>query len=78
MYGAGDPAVMARMFDLLGKLAWRFPPEQHFVVRCQLARLRSTVAAQNFDSAQTQQLQARSTRVDDRLAQSATTKGRTN
>lgn len=68
-YGAGDPAVMGRMFDLLTELAWRFPVDQYFVVRGQLARLRITVAAQDFDAAQTQQLQARATRVDDRLAQ---------
>lgn len=73
-YGASDPAVMGRMFDLLAELAWRFPPGQHFVVRGQLARLRATVAAQDFDAAEIEQLQARSARVDEWLAESA--KGR--
>jgi uncharacterized membrane protein len=69
-YGAPDPAVMARMFDLLAELAWRFPPEQHFVVREQLARLRSTVAAQDFDAAEIELLQVKSVRVDGWLAES--------
>lgn len=67
-YGAGDPAVMGRLFDLLGELAWRFPTSQHFVVSSQLSRLRATVEAQNFDSAQVHQLEAKAARVDDLLA----------
>ncbi|MET3808257.1 putative membrane protein [Nakamurella sp. UYEF19] len=66
-YGAADPAVMGRMFDLLGELAWRFPPEEHPVVRSQLARLRSTVAAQDFDAEETRQLRNRAALVESRL-----------
>ena len=71
-YGADDAEVMGRMFDLLSELAWRFPASQHFIVRGQLARLRATVAAQDFDAEQDQQLRARAARVDDRLAAPST------
>ncbi|MET3808343.1 putative membrane protein [Nakamurella sp. UYEF19] len=67
-YGAGDPAVMSRLFDLLGELAWRFPTSQHPVVSSQLSRLRATVDAQNFDTVQMHQLEAKAALVEDLLA----------
>lgn len=48
-YGATDPAVLTRIGVLLRELAWCVPPGQHAVVIDQLARLRATAAAQDFD-----------------------------
>ena len=74
IYGATDPAVMGRMLDLLSELAWRFPPEQHHLVRSQLTRLNTTIAAQNFDATQIQQLHTKTVRVEEWLAHPPTTK----
>jgi len=55
-YGAADPAVLARIVVLLRELAWCVPPGQHAAVVDQLARLRATAAAQDFDDHERQQL----------------------
>lgn len=62
-YGASDPQVMVRLFDLLAELAWRSRPDQHHVVAGQLARLRDTVQAQDFDAVEVEQLRAAGARV---------------
>lgn len=52
-YGAGDPVVMARLVALLQEVAWTVRlPDQRTAVREQLARLRVTAAAQDFDSSE--------------------------
>ena len=63
-YGAADPQVMARLFDLLRELAWRCHPDQHHVVTDQLNRLRATVAAQDFDTTETGQLDEAARQVE--------------
>ena len=56
-YGAADPFVMARLFTLLRELAWSSSlPEQHDVIAGQLARLRATVLAQDFDDVERAEL----------------------
>lgn len=62
-YGASDPQVMSRLFDLLAELAWRSRPDQHHVVAGQLARLRDTVEAQDFDAVEVGLLLAAGSRV---------------
>ncbi len=50
-YGAGDPFVLGRLFGLLRELAWCVQLDGHRrAVRDQLARLRETAAAQDFDA----------------------------
>lgn len=66
-YGASDPQVMARLFALLGELAWRAHPEDHHVVVDQLRRLRDTVTDQNFDTVERQTLAQHGRAVDDVL-----------
>ena len=51
-YGASDPQVLGRLFQLLAELAWTAAPPHRALVRDQLARLRATVAAQDFDEAE--------------------------
>lgn len=52
-YGAGDPAVVTRLFGLLREVGWSVhSDEQREVVLEQLERLRQTVAAQDFDAAE--------------------------
>ncbi|MEO8967244.1 MAG: DUF2254 domain-containing protein [Solirubrobacteraceae bacterium] len=49
-YGASDPFVLRRLFELLAEVAWRAAhPDQHQAITGQLARLRATAAAQDFD-----------------------------
>lgn len=49
-YGADDPSLLARLFILLREVAWQVTnPEQKSAIAGQLARLRRTVAAQDFD-----------------------------
>ena len=49
-YGAADPQVMAKIFQVLVDLGHRVPSEQHAVVRTHLERLRGTCAVQAYDS----------------------------
>ncbi|WP_284581607.1 DUF2254 domain-containing protein [Streptomyces sp. 2P-4] len=47
-YGAADPSVLARILMLLRELAWHTAPGQHHPIVANLARVRSTVAAQDL------------------------------
>lgn len=49
-YGAADPQVMAKIFQVLIDLARQSSPSQRPVVRTHLARLRGTCLAQSYDS----------------------------
>lgn len=62
-YGASDPQVITRLFDLLAELAWHIDPRQHHVVLGQLTRLEDTVKAQDFDAVELDQMRAAAARV---------------
>ncbi|MDN5790099.1 MAG: DUF2254 domain-containing protein [Micrococcales bacterium] len=49
-YGAPDPQVMQRLYQLLAELAWHCRPDQLDVVSNQLERLDATVQGQDYDS----------------------------
>ncbi len=49
-YGAADPQVLQKIFQILLDLSHRTTPDQRPVIRDQLDRLRTTVGAQSFDS----------------------------
>ena len=51
-YGASDPQVLDRLYELLTDLAWNARPEHHQPVLDQLGRLDDTVAGQDLDQAQ--------------------------
>jgi uncharacterized membrane protein len=55
-YGAADPAVLARLLNLLRELAWCAGLRQAQVIGDQLQRLRATAAAQDFDANERSQL----------------------
>jgi len=63
-YGASDPQLLARLFALLAEIGWRAHPEQRPVVSHQLARLRQTVEAEGFDTAELATLRAAGRRVE--------------
>ncbi|MEO7234469.1 MAG: DUF2254 domain-containing protein, partial [Lapillicoccus sp.] len=67
-YGAADPQVVDRLFQLLDELAWRFPSDHRPVVRVQLSRLVSAVAAQEFDPHERARFAEAADRVRKRLA----------
>ena len=48
-YGASDPQVMQRLFQLLTELAGHCRLDQRHIVHAQLDRLVATVGAQDFD-----------------------------
>ncbi|ELS50905.1 DUF2254 domain-containing protein [Streptomyces viridochromogenes] len=47
-YGASEPAVLTRIAMLLRELAWCSAPDQHPAITAALARLRSTIDAQDL------------------------------
>ncbi len=49
-YGASDPAVLERLYQLLRELAWSAHPRHRAVVEAQLERLDRTAHEQDFDS----------------------------
>ncbi|MFD3356591.1 DUF2254 domain-containing protein [Streptomyces fradiae] len=51
-YGAAEPAVLTRILMLLRELAWTSTPEQHSPIAATLARLRSTIEARDFPTAE--------------------------
>ena len=52
-YGAGDPAVLDRLLQLLREVAWlATDPDQQRGIAEQLARLRATIETQSFDAAE--------------------------
>ena len=65
-YGASDPAVLARLFELLAELAWhvREPRDQALIAE-QLERLRATAANGDFDRVERERLD----QLGDRVAQ---------
>ena len=63
-YGAGDPAVLARLFMLLQELAWVCAPRDHPTVAEEASRLRRLVARQDFDEEDVAALQASGRAVD--------------
>lgn len=74
-YGASDPQVMARLYQLLAELAWRCRPDQHHIVTGQLARLGDTVAAQDFDAVEVEQLRDAAARVQAIVGRPPTSNG---
>ncbi len=56
-YGAEDPFVLGRLFELLAEVAWcaRYP-DQREAITDQLRRLRATAAAQDFDRTEVDRL----------------------
>ena len=56
-YGASDPVVLARLFTLLREVSWRSHlAGQHEAISGQLARLRATALAQDFDETEQAEL----------------------
>jgi len=66
-YGAADPQVLGKIFQVLLDLSHRAAPEQSSVVRDQLERLRGTVEAQSFDSAERTTLTEFGQRIEENL-----------
>ncbi len=66
-YGAADPQVLQRIFQLLLDLSHRVQVEQRSVVGNQLDRLYATVAAQPFDSTEVAGLNEIGRRVEHNL-----------
>ncbi|MEP7369952.1 MAG: DUF2254 family protein, partial [Dermatophilaceae bacterium] len=62
-YGAADPQVMQRLFQLLAELAWHCRPEQRHIVQAQLDRLLATMQSQDFDPHEVAQLNVAADRV---------------
>ncbi|WP_435612934.1 DUF2254 domain-containing protein [Streptomyces sp. bgisy159] len=67
-YGAAEPAVLARIAMLLRELAWCSTPDQYPTINAALARLRSTVDAQNFHATEHGRLTELTARVDEAMA----------
>lgn len=76
-YGAADPQVLERLFQLLGELAWHAPDEQ--AIPTQLSRLRATVDGADLDDTERRQLAAAGLGVEralqDRRTRPMTSKG---
>ena len=67
-YGATDPFVLARLFELLAEVAWcAREPDQRQAVADELLRLEATVAKQDFDADERRRLAKLADRV--RLAE---------
>jgi uncharacterized membrane protein len=68
-YGGTDPFVLARLFALLGEVAWVADhPTQREAIAEQLERLRRTVTAQDFDATELARLSTLAATVDEALA----------
>ncbi len=67
-YGANDPQVLEKIFQVLLDLSHRAAPDQRCVIRDHLERLRGTVGAQSFDSAELTALAQLGQRIEDNLA----------
>ena len=67
-YGASDPQVMQRLFQLLAELAQHCRPDQQYLIRNQLDRLVATVRAQDFDPHEEAQLKDAAVRVRTAMA----------
>ena len=66
-YGATDPQVLEKVFQVLLDLSHRVAPEQRPVVFDQLERLRATVDAQSFDSGERRALVGLGLRIEQNL-----------
>ena len=66
-YGASDPQVMEKIFQVLLDLSYRAAPDQRPVVRGQLERVRVTVDAQSFDADERIALAVLADRIDQNL-----------
>ncbi len=66
-YGAADPQVMEKIFQVLLDLSHRVAPGERAAVRDQLERLRGTVEAQSFDSAERTALTELGQRIEQNL-----------
>ncbi len=62
-YGASDPQVLGRLYELLTDVAWRALPEHREPVLDQLRRLDDTVAEQDLDRTETDRLSRASSTV---------------
>lgn len=68
-YGAADPDVLDRLFRLLDELAWTAPRNDgRHAISDQLSRLRTTTAAQDFDSTERAHLATLALQVERTLA----------
>ncbi len=74
-YGATDPQVLQKIYQVLLDLSHRVSSDQRSVVRSQLERLRATVAAQSFDSTERGGLDAIGSRIERNLARLGSTGG---
>ena len=66
-YGAADPQVLEKIFQVLLDLSHRVRPDQRSTVREQLERLRDTAAAQSFDHAERAGLEVLGHQVEENL-----------
>ncbi|MCZ7462202.1 DUF2254 domain-containing protein [Streptomyces sp. WMMC940] len=66
-YGAAEPAVLARIAMLLRELAWCTAPARHKPVAAALARLRSTIDAQDLHASERLRLTELAAHVDEAL-----------
>ena len=62
-YGASDPQVLGRLYELLADLAWHARPEHHEPVLDQLRRLDDTVTEQSLDEVEARRLEQASLTV---------------
>jgi uncharacterized membrane protein len=68
-FGAADPAVLGRLCQLLREVGWSADlPADRAAVADQLARLRTTISQQDFDSTELASLAAQTRSVDEALA----------
>lgn len=68
-YGASDPAVLSRLFQLLREVAWTATlPDQQRIIADQLSRLKATSKAQHFDSTERAELDRLADHVTQALA----------
>lgn len=66
-YGAADPQVLEKIFQVLLDLSHRAAPDQRPTIRAQLERLRTTVAGQSFDSVEQAALAQFGRRIEQNL-----------
>ncbi len=66
-YGATDPQVLSRIFQVLLDLSYRAQPAHHEVIAHQLTRARATAQAQDFDSVELAGLERVATQIEQNL-----------
>lgn len=75
-YGAADPQVLLKIFQVLLDLSHRVAPDQRSVVLVELERLRETAGAQPFDQAERAGLDAMGIRIQQNLERTGSHRGR--